>query len=104
MPAGADGAPFEKDDTGTAYLVSFLNVLQRVPNCSDNHLFLGAKCEEVPLMKAYTCQLSKEMAEIEGKSLTTTPKWNQIVLKFELIPSDMKWMASHSGELNNCAT
>ena len=48
--------------------------------------------------------MSKEMAEIKGKSLTTTPKCNQIVLKFELIPSDMKWMASHSGELNNCVT
>ena len=85
-------------------LVIFLNVLQRVPSCSDNHLLLGANCEDVALMKAYTCQLSKEMVQIEGKSLTTTPKWNQIGLKFELIPSDMKWMASHSGELNNCAT
>lgn len=34
----------------------------------------------------------------------TTPQGNQVVFKFELIPADMKWMASHSGELNNCAT
>ena len=30
MAVGADGAPFGKDDTVTAYLVSFLNLLNRV--------------------------------------------------------------------------
>ena len=46
VAVGADGAPFGKDDTATAYLVSFLNLLQRVQSCNDNHLILGAKCEE----------------------------------------------------------
>ena len=104
VAVGADGAPFGKDDTATAYLVSFLNLLQRVQSCNDNHLLLGANCEEDhPLMKAYTCHLRKEMEEIEGKPLTTE-KGKEVVFKFELIPSDMKWMSSHSGELNNCAT
>ena len=44
--AGADGAPFGKDYTATAYLVSFLNLVQRVQSCNDNHLILGANCEE----------------------------------------------------------
>ena len=26
------------------------------------------------------------------------------MFKFELIPSDIKWMSSHSRELNNCST
>ncbi|CAH3140837.1 unnamed protein product [Porites evermanni] len=43
------------------------------------------------------------MEEVEGKQLTTE-RGKQVVFKFELIPSDMKWMSSHSGELNNCAT
>ena len=41
VAVGADGAPFGKDDTATAYLVSFLNLLQRVQSCNDNHLILG---------------------------------------------------------------
>ena len=101
---GADGAPFGKDDTATAYLVSFLNLLQRVQSCNDNHLILGANCEEDhPLMKSYTNHLTEEMEEVEGKQLPTE-RGKQVVFKFELIPSDMKWMSSHSGELNNCAT
>ena len=43
------------------------------------------------------------MEQIEGKTLTTE-RGEQVALKFELIPSDLKWMSSHSGELNNCAT
>ena len=104
VAVGADGAPFGKDDTATAYLVSFLNLLQRVQSCNDNHLILGANCEEDhPLMKSYTNHLREEMEEVEGKQLTTE-RGKQVVFKFELIPSDMKWMSSHSRELNNCAT
>ena len=104
VAVGADGAPFGKDDTATAYLVSFLNLLQRVQSCNDNHLLLGANCEEDhPLMKSYTSHLREEMEQMEGKSLTTQ-QGNQVVFKFVLIPADMKWMSSHSGELNNCAT
>ena len=104
VAVGAGGAPFGKDDTATAYLVSFLNLLQRVQSCNDNHLILGANCEEDhPLMKSYTNHLTEEMEEVEGKQLTTE-RGKQVVFKFELIPSDMKWMSSHSGELNNCAT
>ena len=104
VAVGADGAPFGKDDTATAYLVSFLNLLQRVQSCNDNHLILGANCEEDhALMKSYTNHLRGEMEEVEGKQLTTE-RGKQVVFKFELIQSDMKWMSSHSGELNNRAT
>ena len=71
LTVGAEGAPFGKDDTAPAYLVSFLNLLQRDQSYSDNYLLLGANCEDHPLMKAYTCQLSKEMEEIEGEALAT---------------------------------
>ena len=104
VAVGADGAPFGKDDTATAYLVTSLNLLQRVQSCNDNHLILGAKYEEdhAP-MKSYTHHLREEMEEVEGKQLTTEGG-KQVVFKFELIPSDMKWMSSHLGELNNCTT
>ena len=68
----ADGVPFGKDDTVTAYLVSFLNLLNRVQSCDDNNLLLGANCEEDhPLMKSYSNHLRKEMEQIEKKTLTT---------------------------------
>ena len=87
-----------------AYLVSFLNLLNRVQSCNENHLLLGANCEEDhPLMKAYTQQLTKEMEEVENKALTTE-KGYQVRFAIKLIPSDMKWASSFSGELNNAAT
>ena len=104
MAAGAGGVPFGTDDTVTAYLVCFLNLLNRVQSCNDNHLLLGANCEEDhPLMKSYSNHLREEMEQIEEKTLTTEIG-EQVVFKFELIPSDMKWMSSHLRELNNCAT
>ena len=87
----------------TAYLVSFLNLLNRIQSCNDHQLVLGANCEEEhPLMKAYIQQLTTEMEELENK-LLTTEKGHQVKIIFKLIPSDMKW-ASLSGELNNAAT
>ena len=72
MAVGADGAPFGKDDTVTAYLVSFLNLLNRVQSCDDNNLLLAANCEEDhPLMKSYSNHLRKEMEQIEKKTLNT---------------------------------
>ena len=41
------------------------------------------------------------MEQIEGKRLTTE-RGEQVVFKFELIPSDMKWMSSHSLLLTFC--
>ena len=54
-------------------------------------------------MKSYSNHLREEMEQIEEKTLTTKIG-EQVVFKFELIPSDMKWMSSHLRELNNCAT
>ena len=102
MVVEADGAPFGKNDIH-AYLVSFLNLLNRVQSCEDNNLLLGVNCEEDhPLMKSYSNHLREKTEQIEEKTLTTEIV-EQVVFKFELIPSDMKWMSSHLRELNNCA-
>ena len=42
------------------------------------------------------------MERIEGKPLTTLNGCT-VEFKFELIPGDMKWIASVSGELSNSA-
>lgn len=40
------------------------------------------------------------MEEVKDKP----DNFTNFVVKFEVIPADMMWMSSHSGELNNCAT
>ena len=60
VAVGADGAPFEKDDTATAYLVIFLNLLERVASCEDNFLLMGSNCKENdPVMIHFTKHLVK---------------------------------------------
>lgn len=54
-------------------------------------------------MKGYTNLLTQEMEKLENKSCTT-PKGDQVKFRFKLIPSDMKWIWTFSGELNNAAT
>ena len=54
------------------------------------------------MLKRYTELLSEEMEKIEGKPLTT-PNSLTVKFKFQLIPGDMKWIASMSGELSNSA-
>lgn len=59
--------------------------------------------EDSPLMKHYTDHLRREMEEGEGQQLTT-PKSYQLKFRMKLIPCDMKWASSMSGELNNSAS
>jgi hypothetical protein len=43
---GGDGAPFGKDDTACAWLVSFLNIGQGVLSSNEICLFFGGNCGE----------------------------------------------------------
>jgi hypothetical protein len=66
-----------------AYLVSFLNLLQGVQSCTNNHLLLGADCaEDHPLMMSYTKRLTKEMEEMEATHLKTE-RGHEVSFKFE---------------------
>ena len=56
----------------------------------------------ITYLLTYSNHLREEMEQIEGTLITE--RGEQVVLKFQLIPSDMKWISSHSRELNNCAT
>jgi hypothetical protein len=83
--------------------VSFINVLKNVQSCNENFLLMGGNCpEDIPLMKQYTRCLSREMEQLEG-NLVVTPNGHQVTFNFSLIPADMKWVATMSGELNNCS-
>jgi hypothetical protein len=69
---GADGAPFGKDDTATAFLLSFLNTVSGVASCNENFLLMGANCSEThPLM--YVKNVVAEMEEVESKVYNGIP-------------------------------
>lgn len=100
VAVGADGAPFWKSDTATrVYLVSLINLLQRVQSCNDNHLLLVANCEEDHvLLRSFSSHLAAEMKAIKGKPLTT-PRRNQGCLqvwtntsRYEMDGVSLRWV------------
>ena len=102
MPTVANGAPFGKYNQAPAWLVSFLNVVDRIASCNENHLICGANCsEEHPTMVEYGRQIRKDIERIEKKAYAINGI--SVTFYFELVPSDMKWLAFISGELPNSA-
>ena len=100
---GADGAPFGKYNQATAWLVSFLNVVDRIASCNENHLICGANCsEEYPSMVEYDKLIRKDIVRIEKKVYVIDGI--SVTFSFALVPWDMKWQAFISGELPNSAS
>ncbi|KXJ11621.1 hypothetical protein AC249_AIPGENE15220 [Exaiptasia diaphana] len=101
---GADGAPFGKESEATARLISFINVTSHVYCCNDNFLFCGSNCkEDHTAMIRFANDLVSTISEIESKVYKDIVEGVDITFTFELIPSDMKWIAFFAGELNNAA-
>ena len=99
---GADGAPFGKHDEATAWLVSFLNSGDRITSQNENFLLAGGNCDEDHLcMKRYAKKLIGDIKVIESKDYLV--KGFKVTVSFELLPADMKWLATFSGELTNSA-
>lgn len=99
---GADGAPFGKDDEATAWLLSFINVGERIASQNENFLLAGANCSESHVvMKLYAKKLVSDIAYVESKKYTVAGY--PVQFKFKLVPSDMKWLATFAGELSNAA-
>ena len=83
--------------------VHFLNVGPRVASPNENFLLFGANCkEDHPAVKQFTMQISSKISAIEKNAYTISGK--EVTFSFELIPSDMKFLAFLNGELNNAAT
>ena len=101
---GADGAPFGKDDEATAWLLSFLNVGNRIASCNENFLLCGANCSEShPSMFKFALKFISDVAYIEKQIYVLTDSKRKARFTVELIPCDMKWAATFSGELSNAA-
>lgn len=99
---GGDGAPFGKFDQSCAWLISFLNVGQKILSNEDNFLIFGSNCsEQSTAAKRYIAMLTKEMEQIERSSFNI----NNTIIKFKFseFPNDMKMLAFLAGELPNSA-
>ena len=95
---GADGAPFGKHDEATAWLISLINTGKHVASSYNNFLLCGANCPEShPNMSKYCRYLIHNTAYIESNTFSVGNK----EVKFSFVPSDMKWLASFSGEITN---
>ena len=100
---GGDGAPFGKWDEAMSFLVSMLNVGPRVASPNDNFLLFGANCKEAhSVVVKFTKLLQEQILLIEKKTYVVSRQ--QVTFSFELVPSDMKFLAFLNGELNNTAT
>lgn len=68
---GADGAPFGTANEAWAWLVSFLNVSERVASPDDNFLICVANFkEDHPSMVEYGKQLKSEITAVESQTST----------------------------------
>ena len=68
----------------------------------ENFLFAGANCPEDHIcMKHYASKIAAEIQIIKSKEYFV--KQCRVTFSFELVPADMKWLASVSGELSNAA-
>ena len=95
---GMDGAPFGKDDTACAWLVSLLNI--------GNYLLFGANCSENGIVvQKFIKMLLADICDIEKRFMICSHNGKQVNIKFSIgeLPNDMKMLAFLSGELSNSA-
>jgi hypothetical protein len=103
---GGDGAPFGKDDTSCAWLVSFLNIGRGVLSSNENFLIFGANCSEnaTPVLR-YINFLLSEIKTVQQETFAIATNTDTIDVKFKIseLPNDMKMLAFLAGELTNSA-
>ena len=96
---GGDGAPFGKDQTACAWLVSFLNRGKHILSSDENFLIFGANVPESGVaVRRYVKHLLHDMSEMEGK--TYHINGYDVKFTFAEFPNDLKMMAFLAGELS----
>jgi len=104
---GGDGAPFGKDDTSCAWLVSLLNIGRGVLSSNENFLIFGANCPEnaLPVLRFINILLS-DITTIQQETFSikiNNDNFVNVRFKIAELPNDMKMLAFLAGELNNSA-
>ena len=106
VAVGGDGAPFGKDDTACAWLISLLNIGRGVLSSNKNYLLFGGNCSESCIVvQRFIKMLLTDIRDIEKTVMTCSHNGQQVVVKFSFteLPNDMKMLAFLSGELSNSA-
>ena len=104
---GGDGAPFGKDNSACAWLVSILNIRQGVLSSNENFLLFGGNCSEncIPV-RCFLQKLLVDLRKIESTTYQINKKDELIDVKFVIseLPNDMKMLSFLGGELSNSPT
>ena len=99
---GGDEAP----QSGTSFLVSFLNIGKVVASTSENFLLLGANVKENGvIVKRYISFMLSQLKTLENEVYTVNVQANKYFTEFkvELLPKNMKMIEFLGGELTNVA-
>ena len=103
---GGDGAPFGKDDTACAWLVSFLNIGRGILSSNENYLLFGANCKEdcIPVSR-FLKKLVSDICVLERETFSVDCGDLHVDVKFCIseLPNDMKMLSFLAGELCNSA-
>lgn len=96
LPLGQMGPPSGKDDEAAAWLISILNVASHIASPNQNSLIAGANCSETYVcMERYAKKIINDMNGITSKSYKVMDFEGKV--SFELLPSDMRWLAFMGG-------
>jgi len=102
MSIGGDEAPA----SGTAFLLSFLNVASRLASSAENFLIFGANVKENSLIvQRYVKKLRSDIEFLEKNVFHINVNGQEQTVEFKLgaLPNDMKMLAFLCGELSNAA-
>jgi len=102
MAIGGDGAP----GSGCLFLISFLNVGERICSSSENFLLFGANVAENSfIIRKFLMKLIADLHFLESKVFIITIKEKQYKVEFKVseFPNDLKMLAFLAGELSNAA-
>lgn len=103
---GGDGAPMptlEGEQSGTAFVISFLNVVERLSSPKHNFLLFGGHCgEDDDHFISRLKQFSREMEELQVQEMVIMDQ--SVKFECQLVVGDQKWLALAGGELPNSAT
>ena len=99
LALGGDEAP----GSGTSFLLSFLNVGQRIASSFENFLIFGGNVKESgEIVKRYVLHLMWEIKELENNIYSIEKENGECVnveFRLKLLPNDLKMLAFLAGEL-----